>query len=285
MPNGNGHNGGPVVLIVDDDNQQSALLAKLVEKRFKLMKTSTVCASSMAEALDIAAVTHPTLAVVDLNLGLSSPPHTTIRDGKRLGCPIIAFTGVEDPSLIEDAIAEGWDDVIVKGSSVIAIIDKVGLKLEQARPREGAGRIVYEHRHSRWPRFRQWLAENVLQLLSITFGLAIGLGGVIGNGISNYTKNVLAEVDIKRQLSDHTSDIKKTKELSEKTARDVSALNTKLEQNKQEVYGVMQANQKEVLSSLAGIRYDIGVGKQERADIKETLRELRDDVRANHTSR
>jgi sigma-B regulation protein RsbU (phosphoserine phosphatase) len=110
------------LLLVEDNPGDRCLLEALLYEThpgcFELL-----CAGSLAEGLELAR--SPGLAIVLLDLGLPDSQGTDTLRRMRAGAPglpIVVFTGHDDDRLAADALREGAQDYLVKGTGDGALI-------------------------------------------------------------------------------------------------------------------------------------------------------------------
>jgi DNA-binding NarL/FixJ family response regulator len=110
------------VLVVDDAANLRELLTLLLESEddFEVVGNAT----NGAQAIDLAAVLRPDVVLLDLAMpvmdGLSALPEirSALPDAR-----IVIFTGFDQGSLVEEALASGADAYLEKGASVTSLVD------------------------------------------------------------------------------------------------------------------------------------------------------------------
>lgn len=111
------------VLVVDDDPDQLALRCMLLGR----IGVETLGASDRTSAAQIAATEKPKCAVVDLRLPTSEAGLGLVRSLKALdpAIHIIVLTGGDSERLSREPEAALVDEVMTKGTSVSALLDRV----------------------------------------------------------------------------------------------------------------------------------------------------------------
>ncbi len=130
----------PRVLVVDDEPQiVRALKVVLREAGFE-----AVPASSVAEALDLAAVRPPQAAIVDLVLPDGDGVEVTRRLREWSELPIIVLSALEDEEQKVRALEAGADDYITKPFGARELVARLQAALRRAAPSEEEPAVVVE---------------------------------------------------------------------------------------------------------------------------------------------
>jgi two-component system KDP operon response regulator KdpE len=128
------------VLVVDDEPQiVRALKVVLREAGFE-----AVPASSVAEALDLAAVRPPQAAIVDLVLPDGDGVEVTRRLREWSELPIIVLSALEDEEQKVRALEAGADDYITKPFGARELVARLQAALRRAAPSEEEPAVVVE---------------------------------------------------------------------------------------------------------------------------------------------
>ena len=160
------------LLIVEDDRVQALMVGGLIQTRAD--GPMELCwASTLAEAVERLTGEHHDAALLDLNLpdsrGLDSyrrlsraSPHT----------PVVVLTGEEDTALAMEAVREGAQDFLVKGSVDGRTIYRAALYAIERNGRERAERQLLCVQEQERKRVARELHDGVIQtLLSIRLRL------------------------------------------------------------------------------------------------------------------
>lgn len=152
------------ILIVEDNAANRGALARLLRLReFSVIETGT-----LAEAKFAAAREEPNCIVLDLNLPDSGTDETIGAITGFSPVPVIAYTGVEDPTLFSRVSDAGASAIITKGSPSETIIEKILLAIIKSEPGEAEdlGRDVWSNRrenhHMNAPRQTWWTTTKIL---------------------------------------------------------------------------------------------------------------------------
>lgn len=119
------------VLVVDDDPD----VRQLVEMKLRLDGIETLVAKNGQEALDVLAVEHVDLVVLDVMMPVMDGMETCRRireDESNAGLPIIMLTAKAQSSDIQSGFATGATDYVVKPFSPRELLSRVRGSLARA---------------------------------------------------------------------------------------------------------------------------------------------------------
>ena len=158
-----------VILLAEDDRR----LRKLYTDAFEASGYSILSVSDGDEALEMLHRVQPKVILLDIMMPRLSGIETCKRARKMLGSevPIIFLTALDELDTLQDCIAAGGDDYLIKSESVTTVIERVGRWVQQPRPTtqnasptttpqlsvaETAGRVEsHTRKTAKTPRFRR----------------------------------------------------------------------------------------------------------------------------------
>ena len=120
-----------VILLAEDDRR----LRKLYTDAFEASGYSILSVSDGDEALEMLHRVQPKVILLDIMMPRLSGIETCKRARKMLGSevPIIFLTALDELDTLQDCIAAGGDDYLIKSESVATVIERVGRWVQQPR--------------------------------------------------------------------------------------------------------------------------------------------------------
>ena len=250
------------VLVIDDKEQQCETYKRAIRAHFKGFGVSCMCRPDLEGGFAICQDIRFDLVLLDASLE-NSPPHETVKreNVMRFGCPVIVMSGNDDTTLMDEALANGACDFIIKNThSFETQMEKIAVVLKIYNNSLAIGPLIHRMR-GKPSRVREYLKRNGVPVMAVVISFAALSSNAVGNLWGATKGQWRSDYNIATTLDDHE--------------RRLDGLDERFKSQDAK----SDRHQKELMDKLGKLESADAASAQERQDLQRMMSEIRQDVR------